>query len=154
MINRLFHIMFIAVILMVLPCPGLAQEDRDKQPTNRQESVRKHIEQWGNAQRTDREAIFNAIIEETDVALPVLRETLVSGTQKEKILSMVILSETRDTEAVSYLIELTKDDDIKINTMAINSLRKIGDSAAAPRMREILALKKYHQGITICALGA
>jgi len=120
----------------------------DKLPA--QELIRR-VASAGHAERV---AIVDNLISRRSETLPALRSTLTSGTIEQKALACNMLSEMRDKESVELLIDVTQSPEGRLQYVAINALREIGDSRAAPRLRDVLKGRNLDEGKKICALIA
>jgi len=112
------------------------------------------IARWDSAKRLERLAMTDAMIENREKSLPVLRSTLSSGTQSQKLLACVLLSEMRDKESIKLLTSLAEGSDLRVSLNSLNALRDMGAREATPRIRQILLGKNLYIGTKVCCLLA
>jgi HEAT repeat protein len=65
-------------------------------------------------QPTELNAIVEAILAKRESSLPALRQILMTGTEKQKLLSLSLLIEMRDKRSGDILIKSLKDKDLKV----------------------------------------
>ena len=114
-------------------------------------SPQKLIEAFGTATQSESTEITDMIIDKKKDSLPVLRETILRGTPKQKILACRLLGEMRDMDALANLSQAVQEPDVQVKVHAINALREIGDPSAARVLRKLMKEEK-NKGAIICTL--
>jgi len=115
-------------------------------------SAKEMIKSWQTAQRQERGAIVEALIDNRGESLPVLRKTIQNGSRAEKEFACRFLAEMRDRESVPALSSLAETGDSQIACATLNALRKIRDPAACPTIRKVLSADASSDDVRVCAL--
>lgn len=113
------------------------------------------IQAWKTAPSGERGALAAAMVARRAQVLPVLRDTVRSGDQTEKLLACGMIAELRDRDGVEPLLAATADPDVKVRRRAATALRILADRRAAARLRE-LTRTETDLGVlktTLAALG-
>ena len=100
------------------------------------------VDLWDSATRNERAAIQQALFDDIPAAVPVLREQLLAGTEKQKLFACSMVATMRDVNSAGTLIKALDDPNIKVRARAITSLRRIRAVTAAPRIRQELQKTK------------
>jgi HEAT repeat protein len=82
---------------------------------------------------------LQALLADRAAASDLLRQRARAGTPAERRLAVESLGAMHERAAVATLLAATRDSDADVRKLAVIALRKAGDRAAAPRLREILA---------------
>jgi HEAT repeat protein len=102
--------------LLIILAPFVsAQDESDPESGFLMASPGKLLELYESATRLDlQNAIGDALIAKREESLPVLRQILMTGTEKQKLLSLSLLIEMRDEQSGDILVETLKDDSLKV----------------------------------------
>jgi len=100
------------------------------------------MKHWETANPREHGSIQDTLWENIPAALPVLRQTILTGTLNQKLFACALMARMRDRNSSDILLKALEDADGKLKTRIILSLREIGDSTAANRIRrELLSTK-------------
>lgn len=96
------------------------------------------MQAWKQAPPTDRPQIADALLDNRAATLQLLRAQATSGDAESKRVACGMLGELRDTGALPALLAATADPDEEVQARAVTALRSIGNTAAAPRLRQLV----------------
>lgn len=96
------------------------------------------IQAWKLAPPPERPQIAAALLDNRSAGLATLRAQATSGDLESKLLAVGMLGELRDAGALPALLAATADQDEAVQARAVSALRAIGNSAAAPRLRQLV----------------
>ncbi len=152
-VKQLFLVkMGVYMALALCPLAVMGQSTSTLQIKDR--PPQQNIQSWDKAGRNERLAIVDALVEKRAESLLALRTALTTGTLPQRTLACELLYEMRDKDSVELLITVTQRPETQLHCGAINALREIGDSRAAPRMRDILKGRGLDESKKICTLVA
>jgi HEAT repeat protein len=132
-----------------LPALGQTRLDYRKAPP------RALVQAWKSVPSHERGALAAAMVARRAQVLPVLRETVRSGDQAEKLMACGMIAELRDRDGVEPLLAATADPDVKVRRRAATALRILADRRAAARLRQLTG-SETDLGVlktTLAALG-
>lgn len=144
------------LILVVLSFPVLAQTAPDSpQDTNLllNRTPAQLIERWEDAPHAEQAAIQDRLFDNIADAAPVLRDKILAGTQKQKLLACAMVAEMQDANSVPVLIKAMDDPDDKVKTRAVSSLRKMKARQAKDKIKAQLG-ESENKGLIKSSLAA
>lgn len=142
-------LVFQATIVSVFAAPKQPQDPN--RLTNK--SPVQLLELWDDASRAEQRAIQEKLIDDISVFIPILRNKVLVGTQKQKLFACAIIAEVRDVNSVPILLQAIDDPDDKVKTRAISSLRRLKANQAATKIRQQIP-KAKSKGILKASLAA
>jgi len=102
--------------------------------------------------RPQRQVLQRLLFEDIHVSIPVLRSTILAGTRGQKLFCCAMITEIRDADSVSVLIEAMDDPDDKVKVRAISSLRILKAKQALGKIRKGIS-KTKNKGIIKASLA-
>lgn len=113
------------------------------------------VELWDEASPPQRSLIYEKLFDNIPDAVPVLRDKILTGSQKQKLLACSVVAEMRDTNSIPILIQAMDDLDNKVKTRAIVSLKDLHAKEAANKIRQQMPKEKNKAvlKVSIAALG-
>jgi len=117
------------------------------------------LELWDDASRAEQRAISEKLIENIPASIPILRNKVLSGTQKQKLFACAMIAEVRDINSIPILLQAIDDPDDKVKIRAILSLRGLKANQAADKITLLgfageLSAGKTQNGQTTIAFPA
>lgn len=108
-------------ILLLAGCSGHHGELTDTDPDYRREAI---VEKTGEGNRGDNPVIAAKLLNDPD---PLVRAQ-----------AAVKLGESRDPEAVQFLVQALADRDEQVRWDSVEAIEKVGDRSAAPKVIDVL----------------
>jgi HEAT repeat protein len=102
-------------------------------------SPRAVVQAMQGAPQKQRAEIADIVVSRRTEMLPVLRETVRSGSREDKMLAASLIADMRDRDGVDALLAATTDGDVKVRRRAATALRILNDRRAATRLRQLIA---------------
>ncbi len=113
----------------------LTQDNADAKP--KAMSPRELIDLLNTLPQAER-TITPVLIDKRQDSIPVLRDTILKGTPKQRIFAARLLADMRDKQAIPNLIKAAQEPEVQIRIYMINALGEIGEPNATPMLRRIL----------------
>lgn len=148
-----FGLRLCAFFTMIFLSTNIAVAEKKTAEDLKSMSPKELIQALDTAPRVKAIAIREMLIDKKENSIPLLRDTILRGTPKQKIFACTLLGEMRDKGAVANLLQVVEDPDVRIKLCGINALRDIGDPNARQKLRKVLD-KSKDKGTLICTLIA
>lgn len=111
------------------------------------------IRSYSSASRGDRQTLLEGLAENRAGSLAALRRGAADGSVEERVFSVRALGQMRDAGSLGALLGATADPNASVRKHAVAALRRLGDRAAAPRLRELL-VPTQERGLLKTALAS